>query len=150
MLEYDFESSSGHWICMTSHLYTRAINEELAPRGITYRQWQVLGCLSVFGESSQVELADHMNIEPASLVPVLDRMERDGLIARVSCPTDRRKKLIKPLEKAEVLWKQIVESAERVRVRATAGMSESQLASLRELLDQVQQNLSRETVAATA
>src|SRR5688572_12651091 len=77
VLEYDFNASSGHWICMTAHLYTRAINEELAPRGITYRQWQVLGCLAMWGDLSQVELADRMNIEPASLVPVLDRMERD-------------------------------------------------------------------------
>jgi len=43
VLEYDFDNSIGYWICMTSHCFEQALNEELTPRGITYRQFQVLG-----------------------------------------------------------------------------------------------------------
>ena len=38
MLEYDFQSSVGYWLCMTSHAYERAMNEELTAQGITFRQ----------------------------------------------------------------------------------------------------------------
>ena len=131
MLQYDFPSSGGHAICMTAHLFERAVQDELTPEGITFRQCQVLAWLTLEGGSlSQVELADRMNIEPPTLVSVLDRMERDGLVARESCPEDRRKKRIRPLPKANPVWKKIVACAERVRSMAFRDMSSDQLAML--------------------
>ncbi len=120
MLEYDFENSVGYWLIRASQSYERALNSELAPRGITYRQTQVLGWLALQGEMAQSELADRMHIEPPTLVGILDRMERDGWIARVDCPTDRRKKIIRAQEQAEPIWAEIVACALRVRSRATA------------------------------
>ena len=151
MLEYDFQNSVGHAVCMTAHRFERAMNEELVPQGITYRQCQVLAWIAFEGDLSQVDLADRMNIEPASLVPVLDRMERDGFIERVAVEGDRRRKNVRVLRKAETLWKKIVDSAERVRTRATAGLTEQELAILRALLGRIEQNLSEEEAAkATA
>lgn len=141
MLEYQFQESIGYWICMTAHCYERAINAELTPQGITYRQCQVLAWLSLEGELSQVELAERMRIEPPTLVRVLDRMERDGLLIRQSCPDDRRRKLIKVLPKAEAVWKKIVACAERVKARATRQMTPEQLRTLQELLETVRANL---------
>jgi MarR family transcriptional regulator for hemolysin len=141
MLEYDFSSNAGHWICMAAHLYQRAMNQELAPEGITYRQCQVLAWLALEGPLAQVELAERMNIEPPTLVRVLDRMERDGLLARDDSPDDRRRKVIRPLEKAESMWKTIVTCAESVRGRALAGMTQEQLRTLKDLLHVVEANL---------
>ncbi len=145
MLEYDFHASVGYWTCMTAHLFERVMNEELMPRGITYRQCQVLAWLALEGSLSQVELATRMNIEPPTLVGVLDRMERDGLLVRQACPEDRRKKIVVPLAKAEPMWKTIVECAERVRARATRGLSPSQIATLNELLAKLRANLAQES-----
>ena len=69
MLQYDFQSSIGYWICMTSRAYERAMQQELEPTGITHRQCQVLCWLALDGPLSQVELADRMSIEP----PTKDR-----------------------------------------------------------------------------
>ena len=85
MLDYDFQNSIGYWLCMASHAYERAMNEELTAHGITFRQCQVLAWLALEGEQSQTELATRMNIEPPTLVRVLDRMERDGLVSRSGC-----------------------------------------------------------------
>ena len=41
MIQYDFEASVGYWITLTSHFYQQQLNEELAPYGITFRQFQV-------------------------------------------------------------------------------------------------------------
>ena len=141
MLEYDFQSSIGYWLCTTSHAYERAMNEELTAQGITFRQCQVLAWLAMEGEQSQIELADRMRIEPPTLVRVLDRMERDGLVSRSSCAEDRRRKMIKPLAKARPIWKKIVASAEVVRARAIGGLSKQETATLRKLLGKVQENL---------
>lgn len=144
MLQYDFQNSLGYWICMASRAYERAMHQELLPQGITHRQCQVLAWLALEGEQSQVDLAERMNIEPATLVRVLDVMERDGLISREACAGDRRRKLIKPLPKAKPVWKKITECAERVRTRASQGMTEKQRATLKELLTLVQTNLQDE------
>jgi MarR family transcriptional regulator for hemolysin len=140
-LEYDFENSVGFWLLTASQAFQHAINEELAPQGVTYRQSQVLSMLALEGSLSQGELAERMGIEPPTLVGILDRMERDGWIRRVACPDDRRKKLVQPTKAAEPIWSKITTAARRVRSRATKGLSERQLAQLRKLLDAVRKNL---------
>jgi MarR family transcriptional regulator for hemolysin len=102
----------------------------------------VLGWLALEGELSQAELAARMMVEPPTLVGILDRMERDGWIARHDCPDDRRKNLIRATSAAEPAWEKIVACGMRVRERAAAGLSERQLATLRRLLQQVERNLS--------
>ena len=141
VLKYDFQSSIGYWICMTSHLYDRALNLELTPQGVTRCQCQILGWLALEGELSQVELANRMNVEPPTLVPVLDRMERDGLLAREACASDRRRNIVTAKPKAQIVWKKIVASSERVRAKAVAGLTPEQTATLKELLQMVQENL---------
>ena len=158
-MHYDFEQSVGFWLTLTTQTYHRAICDELAPHGITYRQSMVLGWLALEGELSQTELANKMMIEPPTLVGILDRMERDGWIARHDCPADRRKKIIRADPAAEPVWEKIVNCAVRIRRRATEGLSERQLATLRKLLNKIQSNLqqtgsvrstSRETVDSVA
>ena len=141
MLQYDFEQSVGCWLIRASQAYERALNAELAPRGITFRQVQVLGWLAHEGELSQTELADRMHVEPPTLVGILDRMERDGWISRQDCPTDRRKKIIRVEQQAEPVWAEIVSCARQVRARAVAGLELEQIQTLREVLDKVFENL---------
>jgi MarR family transcriptional regulator for hemolysin len=144
MLEYDFQESIGYWLCMSSHAFERMMNEELTAQGITFRQCQVLAWLAIEGEQSQIELASHMNIEPPTLVRVLDRMERDGLVSRTVDAVDRRRKLIKPLPKAKPIWKKIVKVAEGVRARAVEGMTKQEVKTLKRLLAQMMENLQTE------
>jgi MarR family transcriptional regulator for hemolysin len=141
-LSFDFEDSIGYWLTLSTQAYHRAVCEELEPHGITYRQSMVLGWLALEGELSQAELAAKMMVEPPTLVGILDRMERDGWISRHSCPSDRRKKLIRVSAAAEPVWEKIVTCAMRVRTQAAAGLSERQLATLKKLLRRVQHNLS--------
>jgi MarR family transcriptional regulator for hemolysin len=141
VLHFDFEQSIGYWLTTATQAYHRAVCDEMAPYGITYRQSMVLGWLAIEGELSQAELAAKMMVEPPTLVGILDRMERDGWIARHNCPLDRRKKLIRATPAAEPVWERIVECAARVRAQATAGLSERQLAMLKKLLRQVQENV---------
>ncbi len=150
MLHYDFSDSIGCWLTLSTHTYHRAVSDELAPHGITYRQSMVLGWLAHEDELSQTDLASKMMVEPPTLVGILDRMERDGWITRHNCPSDRRKKIIRANPAAEPVWGKIVECAVRVRRRATEGMSESELATLKRLLGQVQSNLKAVENAASS
>jgi MarR family transcriptional regulator, transcriptional regulator for hemolysin len=141
VLEYDFQSSVGYWLCVTGHAYERAMNEQLTQQGITYRQCQVLAWLALEKELSQIELASRMDIEPATLVRVLDRMQRDGLISRTGSLEDRRRNVIRPLGKAKPLWKKITATAERVRAQVTEGLTVRQIATFKDVCKVIQANL---------
>jgi MarR family transcriptional regulator for hemolysin len=149
VLHYDFEQSIGYWLTLTTQAYHRAVSDELAPHGITYRQSMVLGWLALEGDLSQTELAARMMVEPPTLVGILDRMERDGWISRHDCPSDRRKNLIRANEAAGPVWEKIVECAMRVRERATQGLTPRQITTLKKLLRHVGNNVKSRDPAAS-
>lgn len=141
MLQYDFDKSVGYWLCMASHAYERTVNERLAKEGITLRQAQVLAWLAHDGELSQTELADRMRVEPPTVVGVLDRMERDGYVARTIDPSDRRRRIVRPLAKTKNLWKRITKVFLQVRSDVADGLTPRESAALLKLLPKLHGSL---------
>lgn len=141
MLQYDFEESMGYWVVTSAHAFERALNEELALHGITFRQWEVLAWLAHDGELSQSVLAERMGIEAPTLAGILDRMQRDGWIQRRSCPDDRRKKIVCPTKRVEPVWSQMVACARRVRARACHGIDPYEFERVKQTLAAIQENL---------
>ncbi len=141
MLEHDLDESIGVWMTFAADAYRKAITDEVAPHGFTFRQCQLLGYLAYDGPLAQNELAERMRVEPPTIVGIIDRMERDGWICREACPEDRRKKIIHPTAAAQPVWQTILQCGRRVRARASAGLSDEQLEQLREMLEIVQMNL---------
>ncbi len=141
MLQYDFEASVGYWMATGHHAFMRALQQALAPHGITFRQAQVLGCLAAEGPMSQREIADMLFIEPSNLVGVIDRMEAAGLVERRPCDLDARKKLIHPLPAATKQWRKIAGCGRAVREQAVAGLSRAEQQQLHKLLAAVRENL---------
>jgi MarR family transcriptional regulator for hemolysin len=139
---HNFEDSVGYWICMASRAFEREMNDELAPRGITYRQAQVLWLLALEGSLSQTDLAERMRIEPPTLVGILDRMQREGWIRRESDADDRRRKLITPLAKAQPVWSQIIDCSNKVRARGNQGLSLEEQQLVKSVLGRIVNNLS--------
>ncbi len=55
------------------------------------RDWLVLALISGDGTPrTQLQIATQLGIDKSTLVPLLDRLERDGLIIRTSSERDRR------------------------------------------------------------
>lgn len=141
MLEQDFEQSVGYWGHMVSRAFEKALNEELAPHGITLRQCQVLGWLALEGEQTQSQLADRLRVEPPTLVRILDRMERDGWIERHSTPEDRRKKIIRATKRVKPVWDRILTCIRHVRARSAEGIDPAELAIARRVLMEMHSKL---------
>jgi len=141
VLQYDFEQSVGYWVAVTAHAIRRALDTELARESITFRQWEVLAWISIAGDQSQAELADRLGIEAPTLAGILARMERDGWLERRACPMDRRKKRIRATSKAEAVWSRMVECCRRVRSRATEGLSDDDLRTLKRTCETIRENL---------
>jgi MarR family transcriptional regulator, transcriptional regulator for hemolysin len=74
----------------SSRLLRNYIEHRAKGRGTTRAQWIVLFRLREQEGLSQVDLADVLELQPISLVRVLDRLVEHGLLERRNDPRDRR------------------------------------------------------------
>jgi DNA-binding MarR family transcriptional regulator len=74
----------------SSRFLRNYIDHRAKSRGTTRAQWIVLFRLRQQEGLSQVDLADVLELQPISLVRLLDRLVEHGLVERRSDPRDRR------------------------------------------------------------
>jgi MarR family transcriptional regulator, transcriptional regulator for hemolysin len=74
----------------SSRLLRNYIDHRAKGRGTTRAQWIVLFRLRQQEGSSQVDLADILELQPISLVRLLDRLVEHGFVERRPDPKDRR------------------------------------------------------------
>ena len=74
----------------SSRLLRNFIDHRAKSRGTTRAQWIVLFRLRQQEGLSQVDLADVLELQPISLVRLLDRLVEHGLLERRHDPKDRR------------------------------------------------------------
>jgi MarR family transcriptional regulator, transcriptional regulator for hemolysin len=74
----------------SSRLLRNYIDHRAKARGTTRAQWIVLFRLRKQEGLSQVDLADVLELQPISLVRLLDRLVEHGLLERKHDPKDRR------------------------------------------------------------
>jgi MarR family transcriptional regulator for hemolysin len=77
-------------IVESSRLLRNYIDQRAKSRGTTRAQWIVLFRLRQQEGLSQVDLADVLELQPISLVRLLDRLVEHGLLERRHDPRDRR------------------------------------------------------------
>lgn len=142
MQQHNLEGLLDYWILLVGKELERAGNTALEPLGVTYRQVQVIGALIVFGEMSQNALAEKIQVEPSSIVRLVDRMERDGWIVRKPSPSDRRVKLLELTEQVEPIWTKVVAAGINTRERAIRGIPPENIENLKETLSLIYDNLS--------
>src|SRR3982751_2598455 len=93
--------------------------------GLTRSQWQTLAYLSNNEGIHQGGLAEILEIEPITLVRILDKLEERGLIERRQHPTDRRIWQLFLRGEALPLLEQMREIGDLTRGDALAGVSEA-------------------------
>src|SRR4051812_16098327 len=69
--------------------------DPLAGLGLSGRQYLVMAILSSDAPSSQLELARLCGLLPAQIVPVVDELERRGLVERQRDEADRRRSVVR-------------------------------------------------------
>jgi MarR family transcriptional regulator, organic hydroperoxide resistance regulator len=62
----------------------------IATHGLTATAMGVLGVLADTDDISHRELSGHLGVAPATLTPVVDALEAEGVVARERDPDDRR------------------------------------------------------------
>jgi MarR family transcriptional regulator, transcriptional regulator for hemolysin len=89
-MSFDLKRQLVAQLVESSRLLRNYIDHRAKTRGTTRAQWIVLFRLREQEGLSQVDLADVLELQPISLVRLLDRLVEHGLLERRHDPKDRR------------------------------------------------------------
>lgn len=109
--------------------------------GLTRAQWQTLAYLARSEGMNQASLAQLLDIEPITLVRLIDRLEAIGLVERRPDPRDRRQRNLYLTEKAWPELARIKALGAEVREEALAGLAAPERERLMGALAQAKTNL---------
>jgi len=133
--------SFGFLLKDVSRLYVQRFEQRAAALGLTLSQCKALVYLARREGISQVQLSESADIEPMTLVRILDRMELEGLLERRADPGDRRARCLYLKDKAKPLLDDIWRLSDLTRGEAFAGIARQRADQLIALLDKVRGNL---------
>ncbi len=125
----------------SSRLLRNYIDHRAKARGTTRAQWIVLFRLRQQEGLSQVDLADVLELQPISLVRLLDRLVEHGLLERRHDPKDRRANRLFLTESGRQLVDDLDSLRDAIAIDVLHDTSEdsieTSLATLREIKERI-------------
>lgn len=122
------------------------MERELAEVGheLTFSQYIALKTLAN-GRAGVTELARAAQLHPGAMTRLLDKLEAQGWVARVTDPQDRRALHVDLTDDGRRRWEAVSDCGRRVHARAMQGLDDAEQARLMDLLGRVRDNLLSET-----
>ena len=112
--------------------------------GVTTVQWAVLGALSdprpTYGMSVGA-LADFLVVSRQNLDGVLKRLERDGLVERVTDPADKRARMVMLTREGFAFWADLRQRIFQFYDQAASGFKFDDRVALAHYLNELQRDL---------
>jgi len=143
-------STLGFLLHDVARLLRKRFEQRARRPGLTRSQWQTLAYLRSNEGIHQGRLAEILEIEPITLVPILDKLADRGLIERRRHPTDRRIWLLYVREEAHPLLAAMRELSDLTRGEAFDGIAPAQRDQLFDILSAMKTNLVRACRAPVA
>jgi MarR family transcriptional regulator, transcriptional regulator for hemolysin len=141
MTGFDPWESIGFHCSLTYRSFIRALEKRLGKTGISPAQFVALAHLTAFGAMPQAELAARLSTSPVSVARLIDRMERDGWVARKPIAEDRRIKQVVPTAQAEAVWSELADDARELVEQAHRGITDKELDMAKKTLRRIRDNL---------
>ena len=135
------ERSFGFLLYDSARLLRRDFDRRARAIGLTRAQWSVLSHLNRYGGVNQAALADLMEIQPITLVRLLDRLEEAGWIVRTADPKDRRSRVPQLTDKARPVIERMQALAAQTRELALTGVDPADRERLLDALQRIRANL---------
>jgi DNA-binding MarR family transcriptional regulator len=124
-----------------ARLMRKRFEQKARHSGLTRSQWQAIDYLSKHEGIHQAALAELLEIEPITLVRILDRLADRGLVERRQHKTDRRIWLLYLKDAARPILAEMQPVAEATRAEALGGVSPENRDSLIQTLNLMKTNL---------
>jgi DNA-binding MarR family transcriptional regulator len=127
-------------------LVTTALRQELRQAGVDHVRPAYLGVLLTLWRDDGlkvVELGRRAGLEPSTMTGLLDRMERDGLLARAPDPEDRRAHRIHLTEKGHEAMQPVSDVMDRALGKILDGIGQKDLTGLKQTLRRILANANK-------
>lgn len=124
-----------------ARLLRKRFEQRAKDLGLTRSQWQTLAYLANNEGIHQAGLAEMLEIEPITLVRILDKLSDRGLVERRQHPNDRRSWLLYMREEARPLMDTMRNIGDDTRKEALEGTSQEDHEHLYALLTLMKSNL---------
>jgi MarR family transcriptional regulator, transcriptional regulator for hemolysin len=108
------QTSFSELLHLTAHAWRTELGRRVRPLGLSRATWMLLALASRYDGLNQTELADRLGLEGASVVRLIDQLERDGLVQRRT-GEDRRIRTVHVTEKAGPIMAEISKAAAQLR-----------------------------------
>lgn len=126
-----------------AHAWRIELDRRLRPSGFSHSRWLLLLHLSRHDGCTHHELAQHMGIEPATLVRLVDRMEREGMLKRCGSETDRRVKHLRLSADGKNAVELIRDHAAVLRKEILAASSKEEIGTALKVLNSIRDKLAK-------
>jgi MarR family transcriptional regulator for hemolysin len=123
----------------TARAWRQKVDRRLKYLGVSQASWLTIAMAAKAGQPlSQSELADRLAVEGATMVAMVDRLVKAGLVAREPSTTDRRIKHVVITEAGYRLYDKVRTEAAAVRKELLASIDPQKLVAAAEVLEAVQ------------
>lgn len=123
----------------TARAWKAAVNRRLKYLGLSQASWTTIAVIAKTSTSmSQIELANQLGVEAATMVSMIDRLVKAQLVTREPSPSDRRIKLIVLTSAGTQLYGKVKAEATVFREELLGDIDPEKLLVATELLEHLQ------------
>jgi MarR family transcriptional regulator for hemolysin len=123
----------------TSRAWRQAVDRRLKYLGLSQASWMTIAVTAkARAPLSQSELADRLAVEGATMVAMIDRLVKAGLVIREPSTTDRRIKRVVLTEAGTVLYDKVRAEAAALRKELLADIDPKALLVATDLLEHLE------------
>ena len=137
------ERSVNYRLRMAQILAWRSFEQRMPEHGGAARYLGLLSIIARNPDQPQHRLAESIGLSRSSLVPILDRMETQGLVERHDAPDDRRAKAVRLTDAGAAVVEDLTDRALDLETQTLDGLAPDEVDTLVDLLDRLIGNLRR-------
>lgn len=129
-----------HLLYLTMRAFTKGVNDVLKPLGLYSSEWSVLNFVIRHDQFPQSDIASALEIEEAAISKTLNKMEKKGLILRLTS-SDRREKRITLTPKGHALFPAAAKAISDHRSAILSGLSQKERHTMLSFVHTMLQNI---------
>ena len=142
----DLEERFSDALHSTSRSWRQAVDRKLKYLGVSQASWMTIAIAAkARSPLSQSELADKLGVEGATMVAMIDRLVKAGLVNREASTTDRRVKRVVLTTAGMKIYDKVKAEAVALRRDLLANTDQKKLLLATELLEGLQGIIDKQT-----
>jgi MarR family transcriptional regulator for hemolysin len=142
----DLDERFSNALHSTSRSWRQAVDRKLKYLGVSQASWMTIAIAAkARSPLSQSELADRLGVEGATMVAMIDRLVKAGLVIREASTTDRRVKRVILTPAGVKIYDKVKAEAVALRKELLADTDQKKLLIATELLEGLQGIIDRQS-----